>query len=320
MSPRPRRRARHGGGAGGRGAAPRPAVSRHLRRHAIDGDARARIRGRRRPRLDRRRRRADSGSARTQDSPHGLEHAASSSRAPVAGRNRHRRRRPARLFRPLVPALPGRSRRRRRRRRLRRPGDCDGRSRKRRRDAVPSREEPEARPRVDRQFPEVASLILFPAIDLKSGECVRLVRGDMTQATVFNADPAGAGAHLPGARLRVAAPRRPRRRLRRPADERRRGRSHPRQRVDEGSARRRRARHEDGRRLAGEGRRARHHRHRRGRGPRLSCARLRGCFPAASPSASTRATAASPSTAGRAPPTSRRSTSAAVSRTPASRR
>jgi len=34
-------------------------------------------------------------------------------------------------------------------------------------------------------------LILFPAIDLKSGECVRLVRGDMSQATVFNADPAG---------------------------------------------------------------------------------------------------------------------------------
>ena len=33
-------------------------------------------------------------------------------------------------------------------------------------------------------------MILFPAIDLKSGECVRLVRGDMTQATVFNADPA----------------------------------------------------------------------------------------------------------------------------------
>ena len=33
-------------------------------------------------------------------------------------------------------------------------------------------------------------MILFPAIDLKSGQCVRLVRGDMTQATVFNADPA----------------------------------------------------------------------------------------------------------------------------------
>ncbi len=33
-------------------------------------------------------------------------------------------------------------------------------------------------------------MILFPAIDLKDGACVRLVRGDMAQATVFNADPA----------------------------------------------------------------------------------------------------------------------------------
>ena len=33
-------------------------------------------------------------------------------------------------------------------------------------------------------------MILFPAIDLKNGECVRLLRGDMNQATVFNADPA----------------------------------------------------------------------------------------------------------------------------------
>ncbi len=33
-------------------------------------------------------------------------------------------------------------------------------------------------------------MILFPAIDLKNGECVRLLRGDMAQATVFNADPA----------------------------------------------------------------------------------------------------------------------------------
>lgn len=33
-------------------------------------------------------------------------------------------------------------------------------------------------------------MILFPAIDLKNGQCVRLVRGDMEQATVFNADPA----------------------------------------------------------------------------------------------------------------------------------
>jgi len=33
-------------------------------------------------------------------------------------------------------------------------------------------------------------LILFPAIDLKQGECVRLIHGDMDQATVFNSDPA----------------------------------------------------------------------------------------------------------------------------------
>jgi phosphoribosylformimino-5-aminoimidazole carboxamide ribotide isomerase len=36
----------------------------------------------------------------------------------------------------------------------------------------------------------VAALILFPAIDLKQGECVRLLRGDMEKATVFNTDPA----------------------------------------------------------------------------------------------------------------------------------
>lgn len=33
-------------------------------------------------------------------------------------------------------------------------------------------------------------MILFPAIDLKDGECVRLKLGDMEQATVYNADPA----------------------------------------------------------------------------------------------------------------------------------
>jgi len=33
-------------------------------------------------------------------------------------------------------------------------------------------------------------VILFPAIDLKEGECVRLIHGDMSQATVFNANPA----------------------------------------------------------------------------------------------------------------------------------
>ncbi len=33
-------------------------------------------------------------------------------------------------------------------------------------------------------------MILFPAIDLKDGTCVRLFRGDMTRATVYNPDPA----------------------------------------------------------------------------------------------------------------------------------
>lgn len=33
-------------------------------------------------------------------------------------------------------------------------------------------------------------MILYPAIDLKDGQCVRLVRGDMDQATVFNDSPA----------------------------------------------------------------------------------------------------------------------------------
>ncbi|HEY2032244.1 MAG TPA: 1-(5-phosphoribosyl)-5-[(5-phosphoribosylamino)methylideneamino]imidazole-4-carboxamide isomerase [Rhizomicrobium sp.] len=33
-------------------------------------------------------------------------------------------------------------------------------------------------------------MILFPAIDLKDGHCVRLQRGAMESATVFNADPA----------------------------------------------------------------------------------------------------------------------------------
>jgi len=33
-------------------------------------------------------------------------------------------------------------------------------------------------------------VILYPAIDLKDGQCVRLLRGDMKAATVFNDDPA----------------------------------------------------------------------------------------------------------------------------------
>jgi phosphoribosylformimino-5-aminoimidazole carboxamide ribotide isomerase len=36
----------------------------------------------------------------------------------------------------------------------------------------------------------VATLILYPAIDLKDGQCVRVVHGDLATATVFNDSPA----------------------------------------------------------------------------------------------------------------------------------
>ena len=37
-------------------------------------------------------------------------------------------------------------------------------------------------------------MILYPAIDLKDGSCVRLLRGDMARATVFGDDPAAQAA------------------------------------------------------------------------------------------------------------------------------
>ena len=33
-------------------------------------------------------------------------------------------------------------------------------------------------------------MILYPAIDLKDGECVRVLHGDLDTATVFNTSPA----------------------------------------------------------------------------------------------------------------------------------
>ncbi|MEO5375414.1 MAG: 1-(5-phosphoribosyl)-5-[(5-phosphoribosylamino)methylideneamino]imidazole-4-carboxamide isomerase [Alphaproteobacteria bacterium] len=42
-------------------------------------------------------------------------------------------------------------------------------------------------------------MILFPAIDLKDGACVRLLRGEMSQATVFNASPADQAARFAAA-------------------------------------------------------------------------------------------------------------------------
>jgi phosphoribosylformimino-5-aminoimidazole carboxamide ribotide isomerase len=40
------------------------------------------------------------------------------------------------------------------------------------------------------------AVILFPAIDLKEGRCVRLKQGDMAQATIFSDDPAAQAAEF----------------------------------------------------------------------------------------------------------------------------
>jgi phosphoribosylformimino-5-aminoimidazole carboxamide ribotide isomerase len=42
-------------------------------------------------------------------------------------------------------------------------------------------------------------MILFPAIDLKGGKCVRLLRGDMNTAVVFNDDPVAQAQAFEGA-------------------------------------------------------------------------------------------------------------------------
>jgi phosphoribosylformimino-5-aminoimidazole carboxamide ribotide isomerase len=44
----------------------------------------------------------------------------------------------------------------------------------------------------------VEAVILFPAIDLKNGQCVRLEQGDMARATVFNLDPAAQASAFAG--------------------------------------------------------------------------------------------------------------------------
>jgi phosphoribosylformimino-5-aminoimidazole carboxamide ribotide isomerase len=48
----------------------------------------------------------------------------------------------------------------------------------------------------------MAAVILFPAIDLKDGQCVRLLRGDMTTATVYNPDVAFQAAQFEKAGFR----------------------------------------------------------------------------------------------------------------------
>ena len=57
-------------------------------------------------------------------------------------------------------------------------------------------------------------MILYPAIDLKDGQCVRLLRGEMDAATVFNDDPAAQAAAFEaagGTAEVIVVPRRPKR-------------------------------------------------------------------------------------------------------------
>ena len=71
-------------------------------------------------------------------------------------------------------------------------------------------------------------MILYPAIDLKDGRCVRLKRGEMAEATVFNDDPAAQARAVRGPGLLAPAHRRSQRRLRRQAGQRAGGRGHSR--------------------------------------------------------------------------------------------
>ncbi len=78
--------------------------------------------------------------------------------------------------------------------RLRRRDHCHRRARQYGRHAISSGKEPSHGAGPDRQFSAVAAVILYPAIDLKGGDCVRLLQGDMDKATVFNKDPAAQAA------------------------------------------------------------------------------------------------------------------------------
>src|SRR6516162_9270867 len=43
---------------------------------------------------------------------------------------------------------------------------------------------------IERRAKPAPAMLLFPAIDLKDGRCVRLLRGEMARATLFNDNPA----------------------------------------------------------------------------------------------------------------------------------
>lgn len=121
-----------------------------------------------------------------------------------------------------------------------------------------------ARPGVEapRKLPDVAamSFTLYPAIDLKDGQCVRLVKGDMLTATVFSLKPAAQAGAWQAAGFEVAPCRRSQRRVRAspsmPGNRR-----HPQGGDRAGATRRRHPHAASGRTLAGTRRLARHSRH-----------------------------------------------------------
>ena len=141
LPPRPRRRRRHGRCARRNRAQERPAVPRHLRRHAADGRARARICSDAGPWLDSP---AKSIASRRRDPslkiPHmGWNTLNAAGRPSAARRHPDRARRAARLFRAQLSPQRCRSRRPRRRGRLWRRGHGDRCARHCCRHAIPSR-------------------------------------------------------------------------------------------------------------------------------------------------------------------------------------
>ena len=133
------------------------AVPRHLRRHAASGRARAGVVS---PgaRLDCRRRDAIEPSDPALKIPHMGWNTLDVVRPSAAGRHRRRGRTDCTPISCTPSISPRASRPTSWPRRLWRAGDGHRRPRQHRRHTVPPREEPDARPRLDHQLPEVAAL------------------------------------------------------------------------------------------------------------------------------------------------------------------